>query len=280
MQVGVEDTVRGMVRDAGMDELARARKEGLVTVESVHSGSTVDLIADCVIAAKRAEVGERSDDAFSDRVVDTFVSKLARHLSSGREYLMFDEEVASLTHAAVEEGLFRPATGAAGRTAQAMAASGFVGRLPTFPTASLDEVLDIRAELAEPLTRFRSAIVTVANGLTSEAWEINFEDEIHDAWVERVAPAIAEIQEWVRDRQSLLAMAAGIAGAANTSAPGLAVVAAGVAGHANAVAVLGGVAAGAAPVLQALRDRRNDASKIRMQPFYLLHATEHALSRT
>ena len=274
------DTVRGMSQNAGMDQLARARAEGLVKVESVDPVSAVDLIADCVIAAKRAESGERPDDSFSDRVIDTFVGKLASHLSSGREYMIFDEQVASLTHAAVEEGLFKPATGPAGRTAQAMAASGFVGRLPTFPSATVDEVLDIRAELADPLVRFRSAIVTVANGMTSDAWDHAFQDEIHDAWVERIEPAIAEIQERVRERRSLLAMAAGIVGAANMSAPGLAIVAAGVAGHADAIAVLGGVPAATAPVMQALRDRRVAASQIRMQPFYLLHATEDALSRS
>lgn len=278
-QMELAATIRGMARDAGMDHLARGRAEGLIKVESVDPGNAVDLIADCVIAAKCAESGERPDDAFSGRVIDTFVGKLASHLSSGREYLIFDEQVASLTHMAVEEGLFKPATGPAGRSAQAMAASGFVGRLPTFPNATVDEVLDIRAELADPLTRFRGAIVTVANGMTSEAWDGGFGDEIHDAWIERIEPAIAEIHEWVRERRSLLAMATGIAGAANTSAPGLAVVAAGVAGHADAVAVLGGMTAASAPVLQALRDRRAAASQLRMQPFYLLHAAEQALSR-
>ena len=44
----------------------------------------------------------------------TFVQKLSKHLSSGREYLIFDEPIANLTEAAIREGLFSPAKGPAG----------------------------------------------------------------------------------------------------------------------------------------------------------------------
>ena len=67
--------------------------------------------------------------------------KTLRHLSSGAEYLIFDEEVASLTEAAIDEG-FQACTGTGGRSAQAMTAAAFIGRLPTFPKATVDEVLE------------------------------------------------------------------------------------------------------------------------------------------
>jgi hypothetical protein len=153
-----------------------------------------------------------------------------------------------------------------------------MGRLPTFPDATVDELLDIRKELAPSLTQFRSAMVTISKTFTSSAWESDFEDEVHDAWVESVLPAVEAIDASVRDNKSLLSLAAGIAGATNTSYPGLAIVAAGLLGHVGAAAVLGGALTGAAPLLQALRDRKAAVNDIRMQPFYFLYAVEHSLS--
>jgi hypothetical protein len=48
-------------------------------------------------------------------------------------------------------------------------------------------------------------------------------------------------------------------------------------GHVGAAVALGGVLSGAAPLLQALRDRKTTANDIRMQPFYFLYAVEHSL---
>jgi hypothetical protein len=141
----------------------------------------------------------------------------------------------------------------------------------------VDEVLDIRTELAPSLTQFRSAMVTISKNFTSAPWESTFEDELHDAWIETVHPAIEAIEESVRGDYSLLAMAADYVGAANTAWPGLALVAAGLLGHAEVAQALGGALSGVAPLLQALRDRRTERNEIRMQPFYFLYRAEHAL---
>lgn len=82
-----------------------------------------------------------------------------------------------------------------------------MARLPTFPLATVDEVLDIRAELNPALTQFRSAMVTTAKNFTSAAWETGFEDEVHTAWVETVQPALESIDNTVRDDKSLSALA-------------------------------------------------------------------------
>jgi hypothetical protein len=211
-------------------------------------------------------------------VIETFVDKLRKHLSAGKDYLIFDEAIASLTEAAIREGLFSPAKGPAGRCAQAMAASGLIGRLPTFPDATVDEVLDIRRELAPCLTQFRGAMVTISKNFASAAWESGFEDELQDAWVETVHPAIEAIEASVRDNHSLLSLSAGITGTAKAAWPGLAILAAGLLRHTDVLQALGGAGAlaGAAPILQALRDRQDARDSIRMQPFCFLYRAEQA----
>jgi hypothetical protein len=146
----LSEAVRDISAQAGIDQLARARREGLVKIENADPGDEIDLLASSIVSAKLAQSGQRQDNPQTDRVIETFVDKLSKHLSAGKEYLIFDEPIASLTEAAIREGLFSPAKGPAGRSAQAMAASGLMGKLPTFPNAAVDEVLDIRRERAPP----------------------------------------------------------------------------------------------------------------------------------
>jgi hypothetical protein len=274
----LSEAVRGLERETGIDQLSRARAKGYVQIESANPDDAVDLLASCIISASQTDSGARRDDSQTSRIVETFIEKLSRHLSSGVDYLIFDEQVASLTEAAIREGLFKPARGPAGRCAQAMTATAFMGRLPTFPDATVDEVLDIRAELAKPLTQFRSAMVSVSKEFTSEAWETDFDDEIQNAWVESVAPAIDEIEASVHDNRSLLTKAAGVAGVAHTSFPGLVVAAAGIGGHDDPVVLTGAALSAGVPLLQALRDQRREDRDIRMQPFYFLYAVQQSLS--
>jgi len=215
----LSDAVQEIGNDAGIDQLTRARARGLVQIENADPGDAMDLLVSCILSAKLAQTGQHNDDSHTDRIVETFVEKLSRHLFSGREYLIFDEPIARLTEAAIREGLFTPAKGAAGRCAQAMTASGLMGRLPTFPATTVDEVIDIRTELAPALTQFRSAMVTIAKTFSSAAWESDFEDEVHDAWVETVLPAVERIETSVRDNHSLLSLATGITGAATRRTP-------------------------------------------------------------
>lgn len=274
----LSESVQEITDDAGIDQLAHARAKGLLQIENADAGDSMDLLVSCILSAKLAQSGERNEDSHTDRIMEMFVERLSKHLSSGREYLIFDQPMAKLTEDVIREGLFTPAQGPAGRCAQAMIASGLMGRLPTFPTATVDEVIDIRSELATSLTQFRSAMVTISKSFNSAPWETDFEDEVHDAWVENVLPAVESIDASVRDDSSLLSLATGITGAANTAYPGLAIFGAGLVGHVGAVAIAGGALAGAAPILQAVRDRRTADSEIRMQPFYFLYAAEQALS--
>ncbi len=271
---GVED----LAERSGVTELAAARSKGLLDIQSVDPGDALDLIASCLISAKLAERGENQESPHTNRLVGAYVERLAQHLEAGRNYLIFDRQTASLVEAGLKDGLFRAAPGPSGRAAQAMTASGLLARLPTFPLASLDEIIDIRKGLAGPLTHFRAAMVSAARDFSSEAWSAEFGDELHDLWVERVAPAVQEIDDEVRSNASLVEIAAGVAGTAKATLPGLSLIGAGLAGHAHALTLAGETAAVAVPLLDALRTRRRGASDLRLKPFYFLYSVDAALS--
>jgi len=123
--------------------------------------------------------------------------------------------------------------------------------------------------------------VTMSKNFGSAPWESGFDDELQDAWVETVSPAIEAIEASVRDNRSLLSLSAGLVGTTRAAWPGLAILAAGVLRHTDVVQAIGGTGAiaGAAPILQALRDRRSAHRSIRMQPFYFLYEAGKSLDR-
>lgn len=277
-QEELSNGIAEIARNGKADELERARADGLLQIEDLDPTGTADMVAWCIDAVKRRENGEPGDPTHATLMVETFVERLSAQLESGRSYLMFDEDTARLTQAGINSGRFKPAAGPTGRCAQAMTASGFMARLPTFPDATVDEVLDIRSALATSLTPFRSTMVTLSKDLTSKAWEDDFEDEVHDAWVESVAPAIESIDNAVHENKSLLSMTASVTNAANATIPGLGVLGAGLAGHTAPAAIAGGAATIAGPLAKALSERKAATTNIRMQPFYFLYGIEQALS--
>ena len=273
----VTELVSGLATSTGIDQLANARKRKLVRIESANPGDTMDLLYFCIEAAKRNELGQPQNEEFTTKMMMTFVEKLSQHLTTGSEYLIFDDSIARLVEEGVATGMFAPVSGPAGRSAQAMAASTFVKQLPTFPNASVDEVIDIREDLSTSLTSFRSEMVTISREFTSEAWDSDFDDSLQDAWVEKVNPALQAIEESVRENKSLLELATGVVGNINASYPGLMIAGGGALGHVGSVGAIGGALAAASPLLLALRDRREHSRAIRMQPFYFLYSVNSSL---
>lgn len=68
-------------------------------------------------------------------------------------------------------------------------------RLPMFEFASIADVVDIRKELEAPLTRFKAGLIGFAADIEGEPWDPGFAAEVNGVIVERVAPAVAEIEE-------------------------------------------------------------------------------------
>jgi hypothetical protein len=273
----ISERIEKMLVSAGANDLALARKRNLIEIESAGSLEAIDYLAYCVISAKLAESDASQEDKQASELAESFVAKLSQHLSTGNEYLVFDDPVARLVDAAVREGAVQPTTGSKGRARQMMTAASFMGRLPTFPDATVDELLDIREELTGPITRFRGAMVTMGRTFTADAWEPDFGDQVHDAWVETVQPAVLDIEEAVRQDKSLRTRAAGLAGGLNTSVPGLMVVGAGILDHASDTSLAGAGLSIAAPVLQAIRDHRASSAEIRTRPFYFLYGLRRSL---
>ena len=82
-------------------------------------------------------------------------------------------------------------------------ASDLLRRLPLFEKATVQEILDIRRELENPLIRFRGAVIHMSEGIRSAAWDEDFPSDAGMAFRKEVEPAILEIEEAVQDNGSL-----------------------------------------------------------------------------
>ena len=89
------------------------------------------------------------------------------------------------------------------RGARAAIAVNLLDRLPGFSEASLDEVVDLRRELAPFLIPFRSAVATFAGEIEAEPYTTEFLDAVDELYERDVAPALQAITEAVHDNSSV-----------------------------------------------------------------------------
>jgi len=264
-----------LLSKSGFDHLVKAEARGLLRFEDCDPG--VDLIAQCIIMATPAGQQEGSGDEYTDGLLDVFFQKLARYLSSGRDYLLFDGQVADLMDAAIRAGLVQPRAAQTSRSAQAMSAFGLMEHLPTFPNAGVDEILDIRDELSPAVVPMRSALVSLTRDFSSVPWDASFADELHDAWVEKVHPAIADLESAVHENHSLLAMATSTVKGVEKAWPGLTIVLAGAGTGQPLLTTAGGGVTVASAAISAAWDRHVRARDVRQRPFYFLYRLQKEL---
>jgi hypothetical protein len=127
---------------------------------------------------------------------------------------------------AVSHGLVTPSQAQVNRGRHPGLAADVLRRLPTFESAGVDEVLDIRNELAGPLVGFRGAMSRFASDIATEPWSEDFGMEAEDVFVREVEPKVQEIRDAV-EANSSLANLARKAGNPKTIAGGLTVLLAG-----------------------------------------------------
>lgn len=88
-----------------------------------------------------------------------WIDALVARLTDRRTRLLFDRQAGRLVQSMLAEGMIPTNSQGLQLAAQAALGVGFAERLPAFPTPKMDELLDMRKELALPLARYRGAVV-------------------------------------------------------------------------------------------------------------------------
>jgi hypothetical protein len=135
---------------------------------------------------------------------EEFVRDIAAALDSGTSYPLLDERTGKLIDLGIKGGRITPLGTSVSRAKQVGLSTGLFSRLPLFDEASVDEIIDIRKELDRPLKRFRSGVVGFSREIESAPWNNEFSQEVEQIFIERVEPAVLEIEDAYKSSRPLL----------------------------------------------------------------------------
>lgn len=248
-------TLEEQLTEVGIDRLMPALEAGLVRLDPLYD-----------------ELNAGDDFA------DVYLERLTSVLSDRQSYPLFDSKVADLVKSAVDAGAIESSEAGRARARQAGLANAFLDRLPTFPNATLDEVIDVRADLKDPLVRFRGALVAAACDVTPEAFDSAFDEAAHEVWVAKVAPALLEIQELVEERRLVSQFASKVIGGGSMAGAVTGLFIGSLGDLPIDKPVMAVVTAMAGAGAEIVRGRDALQKEIASKPFYLLHRTEELLS--
>ncbi len=131
----------------------------------------------------------------SEQVMLAFVEALRVAATSSSTRLLLDDSVAGIIEELVTSGDVRPSALMRRHAREAAVGTGLISRLPGFPEVPLDELLDMRDDLADPLNRYRRATSAMGDALELDAFDRESSAEIDDLWRSSVAPTIEDLRE-------------------------------------------------------------------------------------
>ncbi|GHU75038.1 hypothetical protein AGMMS49992_18170 [Clostridia bacterium] len=151
----------------------------------------------------------------------------------------------------------------------------FIQRLPSFETSSFDEIIDIRSELSNAVTRFRSKTLKYTRSIQEIPWSNDFSIEATLLFDSEVSPAIYEIEEMTKENSFIKNLRSKIFSDKDTLSVlgGLAVgiSAAGVLQSATSAIVAGGGAVLLSKIMQTISEYVQTRDVIRKKDLYFYY---------
>lgn len=277
---------------ASVERLAAVRQSMDVEMQKLR-GRAVQLLVESGAAEIELALADRrvqynalplapEEDAFQA----AFADEVTRYLQDPQTLVLLDPATAALVRGLLDRGAVTPPPRVLANAGEALLGAGFLAKLPAFPQASMQQVLDLRRDLDAPLSRYRRQAAALREHLIVGPFDDTAAGEVQHLWRTEVAPALVDLQQGMADhalaRELLRGLGADLGRfAKGTLVPGagLTVAAASVTDVAAAVAV--GLPAVAAPVVaraaQVYTDHRTAA---RAANLYYLYETDRRLQRS
>lgn len=114
-------------------------------------------------------------------------------------YPLFDPQSNDLMKAAVNSRIINLSASDKRKITHASLTDNYIQRLPSFSEASIQELIDIKKELSNPLIRFRRKMLEYSDFIQSMPWDEDFESECELLYDKEVMPALLEIDECTKD---------------------------------------------------------------------------------
>ncbi|MEM9461909.1 MAG: hypothetical protein AAGF11_47560 [Myxococcota bacterium] len=160
----------------------------------------MEQVADFTIAAQGGRVRPGTlerDQIYKERMLGT----LLRSVEGQGEYPLLDHKVRSLVRASKDVGLIDSASGQSRSKPMGLGENIF-RRLPV-PNAPMDELLDLRDELENTVSRFRRGLLRASLEIRNAQWDESFDSEASEIYLRHVAPALDELEESLQSTPAL-----------------------------------------------------------------------------
>lgn len=220
----------------------------------------------------------------TDALIAAFVAEIKRYLEDPYRFVLLDRQTASLVRSMINENAVKLPDRSLANASEVLLGTGFLAKLPTFPVARMEQVLDLKTGLDEPLGRYRRKVTDLRSYLLTDPFHEHADAEVHAIWRTEIDPAVTEIRNSMSDhslakellREAGVDIAQFVKGAVGRG--GLAVVAANV--FDVNTAVTAGLTAGAAAVpiaLRAVTAQKKGRAAAAANDLYYLHEVDQKL---
>ena len=183
----MQQAMTELLEQNGATELVTAVKAGAVAIAELGFSSGTTL--------RPADLDP--SDA-TDVQMWNWIDALVTRLTDKKTRLLFDRQAGDLVQSMLAAGLIPSNPQGLRLAAQAALGAGFTERLPAFPMAKMDELLDLRKELRLPLARYRGAVVRFSKHMP-QAVGSDLDFEVEQLWQETVGPALLGLQDEMAD---------------------------------------------------------------------------------
>jgi len=209
--------------------------------------------------------------------VAEYVSVLAETVSGKSTYPLFDEESGSIISAGVSAGVIPVSELGIARGKEVALAADLFKRLPLFPRATVNEILDIRTELEISLRQFRSAMLRFSASIKNASWDDDFDQSAELVFRREVAPAVLNIEEEVKSNRFMMELTQKLVPVGTAGVSVLAVAMSNLPPSAIAALSLAGATVAAATVVQAYRAYLEKRQVTQHNNLYFYHSAGQLL---
>ncbi|MER6936699.1 hypothetical protein ABTX24_18720 [Nocardioides sp. NPDC127514] len=269
----MQEAMTGLLEEQGAAELVTAIKSGAIKVAELGAVPSSTL--------RPVELGPNGGGI--DAQLWTWIDALVMRLTDKKTRLLFDKQAGNLIQLMLEDGMIPSNPQGLRLAAQAAIGAGFTERLPSFPMAKMDELLDLRKELALPLARYRGAVVRFSKEMPQVVGE-NLDFEVQQLWIETVRPALLGLEDEMADHGLVRELARTLSverirDFGSWTAGTYVTVASATALDALTTGLIATASGGAATVaLEAIRARREGQASAKASDFYYLYEANRRLA--
>lgn len=172
----VRGALHARLQAGGHGELVAAARTGIIRLDPLDIGAL----------ASPSDFAPVASDAYAGRI-DTALAGLSVPLLDGATMDLLRQRASGVAEPVASSN------GPRGREGGLVA--DWLPRLPLFEAASIEEILDIRRELAAHIARFRAAVIEFADAVQPAVWDDGFPHEAERLYRREVAPTVADIAD-------------------------------------------------------------------------------------